>query len=152
MPKYGVVLDLGCGAGEPIASYFLKHGHSVVGLDASANMIRLARENIPTGDWRLGDMRTFDFPDRFYGVIGWNSFFHLTREEQRNALPITAKHLRPEGALLLTVGPHDGGAAGCVGDGPVYHASLSQYEYTDILSSLSINIQKFVPKTKIATA
>ena len=144
MPKNGTVLDLGCGTGEPIAAYFLQHGHPVVGLDASANMISLARKNLPSGDWRLGDMRTFDFPDRFHGILGWHSFFHLTRQEQRTTLPRIAGHLQPAGALLLTVGPDDGEVAGRVGDDPVYHASLSQNEYREIFSRLGISIIQFV--------
>ena len=146
IPANGKVLDLGCGAGEPIASYLIRHDYRVVGLDTSPTMIRLAQENLPTGDWRLGDIRTFDFPEQFDCIIGWNSFFHLTREEQRSALPSIARHLRPNGALLLTVGPHDGEAAGFVGDDPVYHASLSQGEYCRILSSLKLNVRDFVPE------
>lgn len=144
IPENGNLLDLGCGAGEPIASYLIEQGHSVVGLDASNNMIHLARENIPTGDWRLGDMRNFQLDDRFHGIIAWHSFFHLTREEQRTALPCIAKHLTPKGALLLTVGPNDGEVAGRVGDDPVYHASLSQDEYGDILSIQGLEIKSFV--------
>jgi len=146
IPEGGEILDLGCGAGDPIASYLIQHGHTVVGLDASSNMIDLARQNFPNGDWRHGDMRAFDFPERFHGIIGWNSFFHLTRDEQRKALPNIVKHLQPEGALLLTVGPHDGEVAGCVGDDPIYHASLSPNEYRDILSGLKVKIQDFAPE------
>lgn len=144
MPKNGEILDLGCGGGEPITSYFMRQGHNVVGLDASANMIQIARQNLPEGDWRVEDIRTFDFIERFHGIIGWNSFFHLTRQEQRNALPNIAKHLRLEGALLLTVGPQDGEVAGWVCDDRVYHASLSQLEYSDILSNLGLQVHKFV--------
>jgi len=146
IPAGGKILDLGCGAGVPIASYLIRHGHSIVGLDASSNMIDMARDNIPSGDWRLGDMRSFDFPERFHGIIGWNSFFHLTREEQRIALPNIAKHLHSEGALILTVGPHEGEVAGCIGDDPIYHASLSPNEYSGILSDLSLNIREFMPE------
>jgi len=146
IPEGGDILDLGCGAGEPIASYFMRHGHSIVGLDASSNMIDLARENTPNGDWRLGDMRSFDFPERFHGIIGWNSFFHLTRDEQRCALPNIIQHLHPGGVLMLTVGPHDGEVAGCVGDDPIYHASLSPNEYSDILSKHMVKIREFAPE------
>lgn len=144
MHENGDVLDLGCGAGEPIASYLIQNGHRVVGLDASKNMIDLARQNIPNGDWRLGDMRTFQFPEHFHGIIGWNSFFHLTRDEQRTTLPIIASHLLPDGVVLLTVGPNDGEVAGLVGDDPIYHASLSQDEYGNILSDQGLEMVSFV--------
>lgn len=145
MPGNGSVLDLGCGNGDPIATYFTDHGHRVTGMDASTNMIKMARENHPNGDWRVADMRGFAFPETFDGIIGWHSFFHLTRDEQRSTLPIIAKHLNPNGALLLTVGPEDGEVTGHVGGDPIYHASLSPAEYGDILATLSIEIRKFTP-------
>ena len=143
MPENGNVLDLGCGAGEPIASYLIENGHRVVGLDASKNMIELARQAIPAGDWRLGDMRRFQFSERFHGIIGWNSFFHLTQNEQRAALPKIARHLLPGGAIMLTVGPEEGEVAGRVGDDPVYHASLSPREYDKVLSNEGLEIVNF---------
>ena len=39
LPSEGQVLDVGCGAGEPIARYFLKCGLQVTGLDASSKML-----------------------------------------------------------------------------------------------------------------
>ena len=146
IPQRGKILDLGCGAGEPIAAYLIQEGHRVIGLDASNNMIQLAQENIPNGDWRVGDIRTFEFHEKFHGIIGWNSFFHLTREEQRHALPKIAKHLLPKGALLLTVGPHDGEVAGCVGDDPIYHASLAFEEYSRILSRHGMQVKSHAPE------
>ena len=146
IPQRGKILDLGCGAGEPIAAYLIQEGHRVIGLDASNNMIQLAQENIPNGDWRVGDIRTFEFHEKFHGIIGWNSFFHLTREEQRHALPNIVKHLLPKGALLLTVGPHAGEVAGCVGDDPIYHASLSFEEYSRILSRHGMQVKSYAPE------
>lgn len=145
IPDGGKILDLGCGGGEPIAGYLLKQGYEVVGVDASANMIAIATENFPEGDWRQGDMRSLGLRENFDGIIGWNSFFHLTRAEQRAALPNIIRHLRTGGALLLTVGPQDGEVTGFVGDDPIYHASLSPSEYGDILEGLGLKIVAFVP-------
>lgn len=144
MPEKAHILDLGCGTGDPIAAYFMQKGCQVTGLDASAAMISLARTSFPAGDWRLGDMRTFELPERFHGIIGWCSFFHLTPQEQRHTLSIIAKHLHPEGALLLTVGPQNGEVAGCVGDDPIYHSSLSPHEYARALSDLDLQVLDFV--------
>lgn len=146
MPKNANILDMGCGDGDPIARYFMANGHPVTGMDASSNMIDLARENDPTGDWRVADMRDFELPETFDGIIGWHSFFHLTPDEQRRSLPIIAKHLNPLGALLLTVGPTDGEVAGHVGEDPVYHASLSLCEYSEILAGLGIAIRDFTAR------
>ncbi len=146
IPQHGEVLDLGCGSAEPIAAYILSLGFDLTGVDASMEMLRLARSRFPQGDWRLADMRDLRLPKTFDGIFGWDSFFHLTRAEQRLVLPRLAEHLRPRGALMLTVGPEDGEVDGRVGDDRVYHASLSPEEYRAILSGLDIEIVDFVPE------
>jgi SAM-dependent methyltransferase len=143
MPDKASILDLGCGAGKPIAAYFLAQGHRVIGLDASKAMIELAREALPNGDWRAGDMRALDLEDRFDGIIGWHSFFHLTQDEQRATLPKIAAHLKPRGALMLTVGTSDGEVEGQVADDPIYHSSLNQDEYRAILARLGLEVLAF---------
>lgn len=139
----GRVLDLGCGTGDPIAAYMTERGFHVIGIDASAAMLAIARERFPTGDWRQGDMRDLDLPETFDGIIGWNSFFHLRQDEQRSVLRRLAAHLNPGGALMLTVGPHAGEVAGHVGDDPIYHSSLAPEEYKDALARLSLDIVRF---------
>lgn len=146
LPQGGDILDLGCGAGEPIAAYFMQQGFRVLGLDASQAMIDLARENLPDGRWHVGDMRDLDLGMQFNGVIGWNSFFHLTQDEQRDVLPRIASHLHTNGALLLSVGPEEGEVAGHVCADPVYHASLSPSEYADILNRLDMDFVDFMPE------
>tara|TARA_R110000751_G_scaffold307889_2_gene433694 strand:+ start:20360 stop:20980 length:621 start_codon:yes stop_codon:yes gene_type:complete len=144
LPPGGKILDLGCGAGMPIAAYFIGKGFAVTGLDASAAMIQLAKNVMPDGDWREGDMRGLDLNETFDGIIGWNSFFHLTRPEQRDVLPRLARHLETNGRLMLTVGPENGEAVGQVGDDRIYHASLSPDEYASILLVNQLAIKDFV--------
>jgi 2-polyprenyl-3-methyl-5-hydroxy-6-metoxy-1,4-benzoquinol methylase len=43
----GRVLDLGCGAGIPVARDLTALGHAVVGVDVSAQQIIRARRNVP---------------------------------------------------------------------------------------------------------
>jgi len=144
------VLDLGCGAGDPIAAYMDSRGFHVVGLDASRAMLRIAGKRFPQGDWRLGDMRRLDLAERFDAILGWDSFFHLTAEEQRGTLIRIAAHLRPSGRVMLTVGPTSGEVAGHVGDDAVYHASLSPQEYTQRLDALGLDMLDFVKEDPAA--
>jgi SAM-dependent methyltransferase len=145
LPEGGEVLDVGCGSAEPIADYIIGRGFQVVGVDASAGMIRLASERFPGNDWQQIDMRALDLSQKFHGLIAWDSFFHLTREEQRQVLPLFAAHLKAPGALMLTVGPEEGEVDGHVGDDRVYHASLSSAEYRTILESHGLEVVKFIP-------
>ncbi len=146
LPAGGTILDLGCGSGDPIAVYLARRGYAVTGADFSGTMLALARARCPTGDWRRVDMRTLDLPERFDGIVAWDSFFHLTPGEQRDALPRIARHLAPGGAMLLTVGPAAGEVVGRVGADRVYHSSLSREEYEQILDASGVNVVSFVPE------
>jgi SAM-dependent methyltransferase len=144
LPGGGTVLDLGCGTGEPIAGWFLREGFRLTGLDFSEAMLGIARARFPGGDWRQGDMRRLDLPERFDGIIGWDSFFHLTPDEQRGCLPRLARHLVPGGILMVTVGPEAGEVAGQVDGRPVYHASLSPAEYASLLEAARMRLVAFM--------
>ncbi|MCG8479285.1 MAG: hypothetical protein MI724_09345, partial [Spirochaetales bacterium] len=80
------------------------------------------------------------------GIVSWHAFFHLTPAEQRRTLPLLARHLTEEGALLLTVGPAEGEIVGSVGGEAVYHGSLSLSEYRRLLAELGLEIVDFVPE------
>ncbi|MEP4198629.1 MAG: class I SAM-dependent methyltransferase [Aliishimia sp.] len=144
LPHGGHVLDLGCGAGEPIARWFIAEGFSVTGVDYSEPMLEIARSRWPNGDWRQGDMRELDLGEIFDGIVCWNSFFHLTQDEQRAFMPRLRKHLKPGGSVLLTVGPKDGEASGTVGGEQVYHASLSPAEYATVLQEQGLRLTGFL--------
>ena len=111
LPEGGRVLDLGCGAGEPIARWFMAEGFTLTGVDFAGAMLDIARQRWPEGDWRQADMRSLDLGERFDGIIAWDSFFHLTEAEQRETLRRMAAHLAPGGSLLFTAGPEAGEAA-----------------------------------------
>ncbi len=144
------VLDLGCGAGEPVARYLGEQGCRVTGVDFAAAMLAIARTRLPAARWLQGDMRELDLAERFRGIVAWDSFFHLTRDEQQALIPRLARHLAPGGALLVTVGPNDSEVTGTVNGAPVYHASLSPDEYAEHLSKAGLELVAFVaedPKT-----
>lgn len=144
IPGGGRVLDAGCGTGAPMADYLTGLGFAVTGVDGAAAMIEIARARRPEGDWRVADMRRLALEERFDGVLAWDSFFHLTRDEQRQVVPRLLRHLRPGGPLMLTVGPGDGEAEGCVGDEPIYHASLDGEEYASLLREGGAEVVAYV--------
>lgn len=139
----GAVLDLGCGAGRPIGQWLAGQGFAVTGVDYAPAMLALFRDHLPEAEAVEADMVTLDLGRRFAAIIGWGSFFHLTRAEQRNALPRLAAHLAPGGRLLLTVGPGAGEVTGTVGGEVVTHASLSPEEYAAILAAAGAPVEAF---------
>jgi SAM-dependent methyltransferase len=138
------ILDLGCGTGEPIARHLIAGGHPVTGVDASEPMLAIARARIPDAEWIHADMRGLDLGRRFGGIVAWDSFFHLTRDDQRAMFPVFARHLAPGGALLFTSGPQDGEPVGAVDGAPVYHASLSPAAYAGLLEANGLAVRAFV--------
>lgn len=129
------VLDLGCGSGEPIAHYLIGWGHPVSGVDSSHTLIGLCAARFPEHDWSVGDMRRLDLGRRFGGIIAWDSFFHLTPDDQRAMFPIFSAHAEPGAALMFTSGPAAGEAIGSYRGETLYHASLDPADYERLLAS-----------------
>jgi len=129
LPRGGAILDLGCGGGEPIARYLIDRGFAVMGVDASATMIDLARTRFPRQRWLHADMRKLAIEDRFDGALAWSSLFHLEHDEQERMIGNIAAWLKPGGRLLFNSGPRRGTATGNYCGDPVFHASLDPAEY-----------------------
>ncbi|MEM0948698.1 MAG: class I SAM-dependent methyltransferase [Pseudomonadota bacterium] len=144
LPAGGRVLDLGCGTGRPIAGWLIGEGFRLTGTDFAEPMLNIARVRWPDGDWRLADMRELELGETFDGIIGWDSFFHLTPSEQRACLPRLADHLGPNGTLMVTVGPHEGEVTGTVEGDPVYHASLSPAGYATVLEGCGMRMTAYL--------
>ena len=134
LPDEPQVLDLGCGAGEPIARYLIERGCRLTGVDAAPAMIARCRRRFPAHAWRVGDMRDLALARRFDGLVAWDSFFHLDPRGQRRAVAAFARHARPGAALLFTTGPAAGAALGWAADAPIHHASLDPAAYRSLLA------------------
>lgn len=68
------LLDLGCGTGELTALLARKAGH-VIGIDASPEMIRIAKAKVPHGDFRVLDACALPWK-HFFDVVFSNAVFH----------------------------------------------------------------------------
>lgn len=123
------ILDLGCGAGLPVARHMIERGYRVTGVDASAPLIAIAQARFPQHRWQVGDMRTVTVDDSFAGIIAWDSLFHLRRDDQRAMIARLPAWLKPGGMLLFNSGPDEGEAIGSQFGEPLYHASLSPDDY-----------------------
>lgn len=134
MPAGRRVLDLGCGMGQPIAQYLVGRGCGVTGIDSSSPLLQLARQRLPGQRWIEADMRALDLGERFDGILAYDSFFHLTPEDQRGMFPVFAAHAAPGAALLFTSGPAHGEALGSFEGETLYHASLDPAEYRNLLA------------------
>ncbi|MCU4587682.1 class I SAM-dependent methyltransferase [Acinetobacter ursingii] len=138
------VLDLGCGSGQPIAAYLIENGCQVTGVDRSEVMLEMARESFPEQTWINVDMRHFRFDQQFDGILAWDSFFHLTPDDQREMFAQFSAHAKRGAALMFTSGPSHGEAIGEMFGEPLYHASLDAEEYRALLAQYGFDIVKMV--------
>jgi 2-polyprenyl-3-methyl-5-hydroxy-6-metoxy-1,4-benzoquinol methylase len=127
------VLDVGCGTGEPIARYLYEGGFELTGIDSSQSMIRPCRRRLPDAEWHVLDMRQMVLDRRFDGIIAWDSFFHLSSQDQRPMFARFAAHARPGAMLMFTSGTTGGETIGSYCGEPLYHASLDAEEYRRLL-------------------
>lgn len=134
LPSGASVLDLGCGAAEPIARYFIQNQYDVTGVDSSPPLIAICKARFPQQNWIVQDMRNLALDRRFNGILAWDSFFHLCPDDQRGMFPIFQQHAAPGAALMFTSGPAHGEAIGSYEGEPLYHASLDPAEYRSLLA------------------
>ena len=104
----GQALDVGCGAGGRMVRLMQQHGLHVTGIDISAAMIKLARENHPGGDFLFGDICTWNTERRFHFIVAWDSIFHLPLAMQEPVVKKMCRMLAAGGVLLYTFGDAEG--------------------------------------------
>lgn len=131
--KSGTVLDLGCGTGIPMMAYLLNQGINTTGVDASYRMLEIAKKNLPTAQFIQADMRQLSLNRKFDAIIAWHSFFHLPLEDQPSMFSVFKAHLNNNGLLLFTSGKTHGEAWGINGGENLFHASLDNSEYKELL-------------------
>jgi SAM-dependent methyltransferase len=144
MAPGGTVLDLGCGSGEPIARHLIERGLAVTGVDSAPTLVGLCRRRFPRAEWIVADMRRLDLGCRFAGILAWDSFFHLSPDDQRGMLAVFAAHAAPGTALMLTTGPAAGEAIGSYRGEPLYHASLDREEYRALFAGAGFCVLRHV--------
>jgi len=130
-----VVLDLGCGGGEPVARYLIEEEYAVTGVDSSAALLEQCRQRFPQQQWLNADMRGLALDRDFDGILAWNSLFHLSPDDQRAMFAVFERHARPGCALMFTSGPQAGEAIGEFEGEALYHASLDPGEYCTLLDT-----------------
>ena len=67
-------------------------------------MVRLARRNVPEGEFVCSDVMSAEFEDEnFDAVAAFYSIFHLPREDHRRLFERIYRWLRPDGYFLCTM-------------------------------------------------
>ena len=140
MPPTRVVLDLGCGSGEPLARYLIDKGCAITGVDTSVELLSLCRTRFEDHAWIEADMRRLSLGVRFDGLLAWDSFFLLTPSDQRKMFEVFAAHVAGKGVLMFTSGPRAGEPIGDFEGEPLYSASLDEREYRALLDEHGFDV------------
>jgi SAM-dependent methyltransferase len=95
------VLDAGCGAGRTSA-WLVEHGAEVVGIDASAELVRLARERLPSASFAVADLaEPLAFDDDSFDLAVASLVMHYLRDWVP-ALRELRRVLRPGGVFVFS--------------------------------------------------
>jgi SAM-dependent methyltransferase len=76
------VLDCGCGAGR-FARMAADRGASVAGIDAANELIEIAAERVPEGDFRAGDIEALPWEDDSFDLVTGFSAFQFADDKVR---------------------------------------------------------------------
>ncbi|GAB1462995.1 class I SAM-dependent methyltransferase [Pedobacter sp.] len=95
------ILDIGCGTGD-LAAKIQEIGATVLGIDASADMIELAKQTYPTIQFKQKDAAALDYNREFDAVFS-NATFHWI-ENQKGLLKGIYKSLKQGGRLVAEFG------------------------------------------------
>lgn len=114
--KEGSILDLGCGNGA-LTHQLSQAGYSAVGIDASPDLLAIARANYPNLPFFQGDATDFRV-DAPYDIIFSNAVFHwIERDKQDAMLHCVNAALKPGGEFVFEFGGH--------GNNALTHAALA---------------------------
>lgn len=139
----GVLLDLGCGTGNPIATYLASRGHAIVGVDGSVAMLDLARARLPDHRWVHNLMEFVEFDETFDGVVCWDSLFHLPRQHWATVIGKVHRWLKPEGRFMVSSGgvvDADNGFVDTMFDHEFYYDSLPPPALLSLLDRIGFDI------------
>src|SRR5271170_6826037 len=76
------VLDLCCGTGH-LAQQMISRGYRVTGVDASREMLRVARSKVPDAEFHNADVTSFALERQMdAAVCAFDSLNHLTEAER----------------------------------------------------------------------
>jgi cyclopropane fatty-acyl-phospholipid synthase-like methyltransferase len=104
LPAGGVVLDLGCGNGVPVARDLVAGGFRVTGVDLSEEQIRRARRNVPAATFMTADMLSVELPEgAFDAVVSLYAIDHVPRGRHLQAFRRIRAWLRPGGLALVPI-------------------------------------------------
>lgn len=122
--KNCTVLDLGCGNGA-LSKALQDKGYIVKGIDASKDLLNVAKKNLPNIEFMQADATSFSLSEPV-DVVFSNAVFHwIDKERQQDMLKCVNNALKENGQFVFEFGGH--------GNNQLIHSALSkrfsEYKY-----------------------
>jgi ubiquinone/menaquinone biosynthesis C-methylase UbiE len=146
------VLDIGCGTGVPTARMLTESGIDVVGIDISAEMLQLARRNVPSARFVAMDALQLDASlGDFDAAVAFFSLLMLRRADIPQVLRRVRGILRPGGYFGVAMVEGDFDYAPMVFLGQ--HVSVTAYPRAELEQVLTaeglevreVDVEEFEP-------
>ncbi len=128
------VLDVACGTGVMFDYYLERNVSSVVGIDISSEMAKIATDkyaHIPNVQVICGDVEEYDFQEKFDRIVVYNAFPHFPYPKR--LIKTLAGMLKEDGRLTIAHGAsreaidnHHSGEASSVSNGLMTADSLKK--------------------------
>lgn len=97
------ILDVGCAGGYK-AKYLIDKGMAVVGIDISEEFIKIAKLEVPQGEFFVLDMNDVaELNGEFDGIMAQASLLHVTKIHAPQTVKLLTDKLRSGGYLYLAV-------------------------------------------------
>lgn len=97
-------LDVGCGSGGRFIRLLEEADYDILGIDASAEMVELAKANHQDVSFVRDDIMHWDSDTQFDFILAWDCLFHLPLNMQKPVLEKLCKLLSEDGVLIHTFG------------------------------------------------
>jgi 2-polyprenyl-3-methyl-5-hydroxy-6-metoxy-1,4-benzoquinol methylase len=102
VPPSSRLLSAACGAGR-YDGILLDAGHTVVGIDQSAGMLKQAKAHFPAIQYEKMGLQEIHFHEAFHGIICIDALEHICPEDYPHILRGFEEALKPGGMLYFTV-------------------------------------------------
>lgn len=139
-PNGGKALDVGCGAGGRFVRLFQKQGFEVTGLDASAEMINLAKKHHPNSRFVHADIGDWDTDKKFDFILAWDCLFHLPLNMQKLVLSKLCRMLSSGGIMIHTFGDDVGEHTDNWQGQEFYYSSIGISQNIELLSQNQLSL------------
>src|SRR5690349_12661512 len=70
--RKSTALDIGCGSSGRFIDVLIRHGFTPIGVDVSTEMISLARQQRPDVNFYIGDICTWELPQKYDLISAWD--------------------------------------------------------------------------------